>query len=228
MIITKSLARLGITVATGLLAVACTSSPPAPPTPDGSADPSSATGSATSGPGKPGGTSAPRALGDQDAAADATSVGAPFDPCKVGWEVFPQAVRPQPDRKPTLRPPGEKDPFAVACRWDNSPQVEVTGSPGATPKAGAHFLATVFWSKPGKMTTDPANEANKGSKVESFSGKSGLLRSSTSSTGEPMCGAMVNLANGVGGVLVTNGVFTSVDTCSIAKAVADAVAAKTP
>lgn len=168
-------------------------------------------------------------LGDLDHRVDATSVGAPFDPCAVGWAAFPAEVRPsKSDAKPMLRPPRGDDNFTVACRYDNGDTVDVKvdENGNASSTTGKDFLALVVWGKPGQLAATPADMP--GSTPSTFGGKQGLLKPGKDSKGNVMCVAVVHLANGGGGVSVTNGRFPAVDTCTIAKSVADAIAAATP
>ncbi|CAL9677615.1 hypothetical protein SUDANB95_07941 (plasmid) [Actinosynnema sp. ALI-1.44] len=168
-------------------------------------------------------------LGDLDTPVDAKSVGAPFDPCALGWSAFPAPVRPQEDKKPRLRAPGEKDSFATACRYDNGEKIEVTVDQNGqgSSKVGKNFITTVYWAQPGKMSLADANR--EGAADVTFGGKPGLSKAYTNSvSGEPACATLVTLANGTAGVNVTNGRFTAVDTCEIAKSVTEAIAAKAP
>ncbi|MFD0207493.1 MULTISPECIES: hypothetical protein [Saccharothrix] len=165
-------------------------------------------------------------LGDLDPRVDAASVAAPFDPCKVGWDAFPAEVRPQPAITPRLRAPKDGDIFATACRYDNSATAEL--KPGEKAGLGATFLTMIAWARPTDgMSANPADHPN--ARAETFNGKAGLLKPGTNrSTNEPQCTAIVSLADGVAGISITNGRFSTIDTCQIAKTVGDAVAAATP
>ena len=212
---TKPVTRASIVVAAGLLAVACTATAPSD-LPGTAAAPAatSSTAAASSSAAKPQGQAQP---GDLNKPGSAAAVGAPIDPCKVGWAKFPASVRPIPDKPPTVQPVTEKSVYATACRYDNSVSDK---------KTDPHFFVTVFWAAPVRISTDPARE---GGTAESFNGKPGVIRSGKEKdTEEPTCGVLVGLANGTAGILVTNGRFPSEDPCSIARGVAQAVAASTP
>ncbi|GLZ28183.1 hypothetical protein Lesp02_03730 [Lentzea sp. NBRC 105346] len=168
-------------------------------------------------------------LGDLNIPADAKSVGAPFDPCQVGWPAFPEAVRPRQEKKPKLRDSGGDIPFDTACRYDNSDDVKGTVDPKtgqATVKSGKDLIALIIWSKPGGIPGNPAEV--KGAVAATFAGKAGWTKTGATSKGSPICTTAVQLANGVGGVSVTNSRFPQTDTCEIAKAVTDKIAAATP
>lgn len=172
---------------------------------------------------------APITLGDLDQRVDAASVGAPYDPCAIGWSTFPAEVRPSdPDAKPVLRPPRDNDGFTVACRYDNGDTVEATVDEqgNSTVNTGRDFLALIVWAKPGQVSTNPADHS--GSFATSFSGKQGLLKPGRDSKGNPLCTAIIQLANGVGGVSLTNGRFPQIDTCTITRTVADKIATTAP
>jgi len=165
-------------------------------------------------------------LGDLDPRVDAETVGAPFDPCALGWGVFPAEVRPATDKKPKLRVPGKDDVFAVGCRYDNGGQDVVTNQQGGTPEVGKNFITLVVWAKPGQMPTAQAD--HKGSQPATFGPKQGLIKSGTNGASkEPSCTAIFALQNGAVGVSITNGKF-AMDTCAIATAVATSIAEKTP
>jgi len=228
---TNTTVRLGIAVAVGLLAAACTGLPGSsgPPSPSTAADSTSSSpaGTGRTAP-KPAGDTKTIVLGDLDTSVDAAAVGAPFDPCKIEWSAFPGPVRPVDDRKPLLRAPGANDPFATACRFDNSEKAVIAKDPKDT-KPGRNFIALVVWAKPGAISADPNSPEHQGSTPTTFAGKPGLLKPGTNTESkEPMCTGIVALATGTGGVVVTNGAFPDIDTCSIAKAVTEAIASKTP
>jgi hypothetical protein len=165
-------------------------------------------------------------LGDLDPKVDAKSVGAPFDPCALGWGAFPAEVRPATDKKPKLRPPGKDDVFAVGCRYDNGGQDVVTNQPGGTPELGKNFITLVVWAKPGQMPTGQAD--HKGSQPATFGPKQGVIKAGTNNASkEPSCTAIFPLATGAVGVSITNGRFP-MDTCAIATTVATSIAEKTP
>ncbi|RDI35403.1 hypothetical protein [Lentzea flaviverrucosa] len=166
-------------------------------------------------------------LGDLDPKVDAKSVGAPFDPCQVGWESMPAEVRSATNAKPKLRAPKKDDVFAVGCRYDNGAADEVSTEQGAAPKVGKNFFVLVVWAKPGQMATAQADHA--GSQSAQFGPKSGLLKPTTNNASqEAACTAIMPLANGSAAVGITNGRFPQVDTCSIAKTIATSIAEKTP
>lgn len=156
---------------------------------------------------------APITLGDLDQRVDAASVGAPYDPCAIGWTAFPAEVRPSdPDAIPVLRPPRDNDDFAVGCRYDNGDTAEATVDEwgNSTVNTGRDFLALIVWAKPGQVSTNPADHS--GSSATSFSSKQGLLKRSQDSKGNPLCTAIIQLVNGVGGVSLINGRFPQIDT----------------
>lgn len=163
-------------------------------------------------------------LGDLDPRVDAASVDAPFDPCKIGWDVFPAPVRPDKAVTPRLRAPKQGDIFSTACRYENSGTVEL--KPGQQAGLGATFMTLIAWAAPDDgMSANPAEHPN--ARPATFAGKSGLLKPGTNkTTGEAQCTAIVDLGGGrgVAGISITNGRFTTVDTCAIAQAVGDAVA----
>jgi len=165
-------------------------------------------------------------LGDLDPRVDAKSVGAPVDPCALGWAIFPAEVRPATDKKPRLRAPGKDDVFAVACRYDNGGQDVVTNQQGGTPELAKNFIALIVWAKPGQMPTSPND--HKGSQPATFGSKPGLIKAGMNNASqEPSCTAIFALQTGAVGVSITNGKFT-MDTCAITTAVATAIAEKTP
>ncbi len=165
-------------------------------------------------------------LGDLDPKVDAKSVGAPFDPCALGWGAFPAEVRPATDKKPKLRVPAKDDVFAVGCRYDNGGQDVVTNQQGGTPQLGKNFIALVVWARPGQMPTTQAD--HKGSQPANFGPKPGLIKAGTNNASkEPSCTAIFVLQHGAVGVSITNGRFP-MDTCAIATAVATSIAEKTP
>ncbi|WP_309111981.1 DUF3558 family protein [Saccharothrix sp.] len=229
--------RLLLAAATTATLAACTTTvtgtPTAQsPTATGSSPQSTSTSASSSGtsqaPNRTGNAAA-ITLGDLDKRVDATSVGAPFDPCTVGWQAFPAEVRPtKPDAKPVLRPPRDDDAFTTACRYDNGDTVTIeydaNGKPTTT--TGKDFVVLVAWAKPGQNSADP--NGLPGASAATFAGKPGLLKPGTDSKGNPMCTAIVQLANGVGGVSLTNGRFAHIDSCTIAKTVADKIASTTP
>lgn len=161
-------------------------------------------------------------LGDLDPRADANSVGAPFDPCGIGWQAFPADVRPPGDKKPALRPPGERDGFAVGCRYDNSDSIRLDSDSNQV-GVPQHFIAIVAWGT--ELSAAPADHP--GSTPTAFAGKPGVLIPGKAPNGENRCTALVALNHGVGAVGVTNGRFP-IDTCSIATSVATAIASRTP
>ncbi|GAB2992282.1 hypothetical protein [Saccharothrix stipae] len=172
---------------------------------------------------------APITLGDLDQRVDAASVGAPYDPCSIGWSAFPAEVRPtKADAKPSLRPPRDGDAFAIACRYDNGDTVEVTVDEqgNASSNTGRDFFALIVWARPDQVSTNPADHTN--SSATTYGGKQGLLKPGQDRRGNAMCTAIIRLANGAGGVSITNGKFTQIDTCSIARTVADKIAAVAP
>lgn len=221
MIARRLLPRWGTALTAALLAAGCSATPttaPQPSAPSNATRDSNESAQPTStGGAEDGGVR----LGDQNQPADADASGAPFDPCTVGWRAFPEPVRPQPETTPTRLAPQPQDPFTTSCRYDNSVNLTEAG--------GDHFITRVFWAQPGAMPVDPSSPENKGTEPATFSGKQGLVRSGTNKTSqEPTCGVLVALANGTAGVLVTNGRFPAVDTCTIARTVADTIAASTP
>ncbi|MEU3648754.1 hypothetical protein AB0E59_35640 [Lentzea sp. NPDC034063] len=164
-------------------------------------------------------------LGDLDPRVDAKTVGAPYDPCALGWQAFPAEVRPDKDIKPRLRAPGANDVFRTGCRYDNGAVSDLTASPE---KRGQlkNFFALVVWAKPGEMKTAQADQP--GSQLHTFGGKTGLIISGTNkSSNEPLCTGIIPLANGTAAIAITNGRF-GIDTCSIVKHVGEVIAGKTP
>jgi hypothetical protein len=201
------------TAAIGLSAIACGS--PATETAPASSS-SAASTTAASG----------QAQADPSASAKpTTSTGSgAFDPCEVGWSAFPATVRPaDSNAKPVKVTAKGSEPYEAACQYDNS-------GPDARDPQGKHFLVTIFRAAPGRMSTDPAAEANKDAKPgpTTFGGRAGILREGKNRTsGEPNCGALVPLpGGGVGGVLATNGEFPDVDPCAVARSLAETIAAK--
>lgn len=168
----------------------------------------------------------PIQLGDLDPLVNAKSVGAPVDPCALGWEAFPAEVRPTGPNKPKLKIPAEDDVFATACRYDNGDQTIVTNQAGGTPQQGRNFITLIAWARPGQMPTAVAD--HKGSTAATFGTKQGLIKSGmNNSSKEPSCTAIFPLANGSIGVSITNGRFPT-DTCAIATHVATHIAQQTP
>jgi hypothetical protein len=166
-------------------------------------------------------------LGDLDPRVDAKSVNAAFDPCAVGWEAMPPEVRPAENTKPKLRAPDKDDAFSTACRYDNGDKTVVTTEQGGTPQQGHNFIVLIAWAKPGLMST--AQSDHKDSQPTQFGSKTGLLKAGMNNASkEASCTALLPLANGSAGVAITNGRFTQIDTCVIAKAIATAIAEKTP
>ncbi|MFT7835728.1 hypothetical protein Q5530_06230 [Saccharothrix sp. BKS2] len=165
-------------------------------------------------------------LGDLDPKVDAAAVGAPFDPCRLGWEAFPAPVRPAKPSAPRLRPPGDNDIYSTACRYDHSEPAVL--KPGGQAAVGARFITVVAWAKADDgMSANPAEHPN--AHPAQFGDKPGLVKPGTNaSSGDPTCTAILALADGVAGITVTNGRFPSVDTCTIARTVGDAVAAVAP
>ncbi|MFC6091633.1 hypothetical protein [Saccharothrix lopnurensis] len=165
-------------------------------------------------------------LGDLDPKVDAAAVGAPFDPCGLGWEAFPAPVRPEKPNAPRLRPPGDNDIYSTACRYDHSGAAVL--KPGEQSAVGARFITVVAWAKADDgMSANPAEHPD--AHPAQFGDKPGLIKPGTNaSSGDPTCTAILALANGVAGITVTNGRFPSVDTCTIARTVGDAVAAAAP
>ncbi|HWO67476.1 MAG TPA: hypothetical protein VNO31_46330 [Umezawaea sp.] len=232
MILISSALRCGLAAAGAALAVACTATPrdstvPAP-TPSGAPSVAASSAATTSGTG-----SGSVKLGDQNKPADAAASGATFDPCKVpGWSAFPAAVKPknEADKPPRQRTPKAKDPFTVACFYDNS-------EASSTSAAGKHFVATVLWAPKGKMPVDPGLPENQAddndleSKVQAktIAGRPGLLRSGKNAASkEPSCGALVELSDGsTAGALLVNGQFPGQDTCQVVEGVVAAVVAAT-
>ncbi|MEU7527303.1 DUF3558 family protein [Saccharothrix sp. NPDC042600] len=225
--------RLLLALATTTTLAACTSTVTGTPTPQKATHSSNtqtpATTAPSSGTSQTPGSGRSITLGDLDKRVDAAAVGAPFDPCAVGWQAFPEAVRPtKPEAKPVLRPPRDNDPFATSCRYDNGDTVTVeydaNGKP--TTNTGKDFIVIVAWAKPEQNSADPNDFT--GSKPATYAGKPGLLKPGTDSKGNAMCTAIVQLANGVAGVSLTNGRFTHIDSCTIATTVANHIASTTP
>ncbi|TWP46061.1 hypothetical protein FKR81_37475 [Lentzea tibetensis] len=165
-------------------------------------------------------------LGDLDPKIDAKSVGAPFDPCELGWSAFPAEVRPEKDTKPRLRAPKEGDPFSTACRYDNGAKASAQISPNAgQATVGKNFIVLIVWAKPGLMKTAQAEQP--GSTPQQFGNKAGLIKPGTNKTSkEPTCTGIIPLSNGVAGINITNGRFPT-DTCAIVKTLGEAIAGKT-
>lgn len=206
-------------------AAACTKTIDGTPSPATTASQGSSASSSASG---QSGAKGAIALGDLDTPPDAKSVGAPFDPCAVGWDAFPAEVRPEPDKKPRLRGPDGNGNFTTGCRYDNSGSITISADPKAGPaELGSTFITLVVWGAPGTISADPAKNAA-GGVPATFGGKPGLTRAGKDSKGQPTCIAIVQLANGAGGASVTNGKFPAVDACAIASSVATKIAAVTP
>lgn len=163
-------------------------------------------------------------LGDLDKLVNAQTVGAPVDPCALGWAAFPAEVRPQPENKPKIKIPADDDAFATGCRYDNGDKTTVS-TQGAAPQQGRNFITLIVWAKPGQMSTAVAD--HKGSQPATFGTKQGLIKAGTNGgSKEPSCTALFPLANGSIGVSITNGRFG--DTCAIATHVANHIAQTTP
>ncbi|KOV81819.1 hypothetical protein [Nocardia sp. NRRL S-836] len=161
-------------------------------------------------------------LGDLDPRVDAKTVGAPYDPCALGWGAFPAKVRPETDKKPRLRAPSATDVFRTGCRYDNGELPKNTDPNGKI----KNFFALVVWAKPGEMKTAQADQPN--SQPHTFGGKAGLIISGTNKTSkEPLCTGIIPLANGTAAIAITNGRF-GIDTCSVVKHVGEVIAGKTP
>lgn len=165
-------------------------------------------------------------LGDLDPRVDAKTVGAPFDPCQLGWQAFPAEVRPAKDTKPRLRAPSADDVFKTGCRYDNGETVQTNKDPAGKPTQGKNFIALVVWAAPGQMKTAQSEQA--GSQPHTFGSKPGLIKAGTNkSSNEPACTGIIPLANGTAAISITNGRFAG-DTCAIVKAVGEVIAGKTP
>lgn len=235
---TGTIAALALATAASaaMTLTSCTTTVPGTATPAGAtpdtAGSSTAVTTPTPGSAAPSGSDRPDApitLGDLDQRVDAASVGAPYDPCSIGWAAFPAEVRPtKTDAKPSLRPPRDNDAFAIACRYDNGDTVEATVDEQGNPSSntGRDFLALIVWARPGQVSANPADHT--GSSATTYGGKQGVLKPGKDRKGNAMCTAIIQLANGVGGVSLTNGRFPDIDTCSIAHTVADKIAATAP
>jgi hypothetical protein len=165
-------------------------------------------------------------LGDLDPRVDAKTVGAPFDPCQIGWAAFPAEVRPEKDTKPRLRAPSADDVFRTGCRYDNGETVSTNKDPAGKPTQGKNFIALVVWAAPGQMKIAQSEQA--GSQPHTFGTKAGLIKPGTNkASSEPSCTAIIPLANGTAAISITNGRFPG-DTCAIVKAVGEVIAGKTP
>lgn len=165
-------------------------------------------------------------LGDLDPRVDAKTVGAPYDPCQLGWQAFPAEVRPEKDTKPRLRAPSADDVFKTGCRYDNGETVSTNKDPNGKPTQGKNFITLVVWAAPGQMKTAQSEQA--GSQPHTFGGKAGLIKSGTNkSSNEPTCTGIIPLANGTAAISITNGRFPG-DTCAIVKHVGEVIAGKTP
>ena len=161
-------------------------------------------------------------LGDLDPRVDANTVGAPYDPCALGWDAFPAEVRPDKDKKPRLRAPGANDVFRMGCRYDNGEVPKDAGPDGKI----KNFIALVVWAKPGDMKT--AQSEQEGSQPHTFGTKAGLIKPGINKgSNEPSCTAIIPLANGTAALTITNGRFAT-DTCAIVKHVGEVIAGKTP
>lgn len=164
-------------------------------------------------------------LGDLDPRVDAKTVGAPYDPCQLGWGAFPQEVRPDKDNKPRLRAPSATDVFRTGCRYDNG-EPSKGADPSGKPLPTKSFIALVVWAKPGEMKTSQSEQ--EGSQPHTFGTKPGLIKPGINkSSNEPTCTAIIPLANGTAALTITNGRFPS-DTCTIVKHVGEVIAGKTP
>ncbi|WP_394622468.1 DUF3558 family protein (plasmid) [Lentzea sp. JNUCC 0626] len=217
MITARLLSTAVATAAIGLSVIACSS--PATETASGKAAPAGSTSAASTT------ASGPAQADPSTGAKPTTSNGSgAFDPCEVGWSAFPAAVRPaDSNAKPVRVTAKGSEPYDAACQYDNS-------GPDARDPQGKHFLVTIFRAAPGRMSADPAAEANRDAKpgATTFGGRTGILREGKNRTsGEPNCGALVSLpGGGVGGVLATNGEFPDVDPCAVARGLAETIAAK--
>ncbi|GGM67929.1 hypothetical protein GCM10012275_43120 [Longimycelium tulufanense] len=200
--------------AAGLAVAACSST-------SGTALPAPSSGSASeSGPASP----APLRLGDLNPPPKASEVGAPFDPCEVGWAAFPETVRPEEDRKPTRKAPGPKDLFKVDCRWDNSGAIEATlGDKPQISGPSTYFIAHVVWGD--EYSTDPAEV--EGSQPTQIAGKHALRVPREPTPNGARCVVYLQLAKGVAAVSILNGRFPKIEACAIARTVAEVISRKT-
>lgn len=161
---------------------------------------------------------------------DATSVGAPFDPCTtVGWADFPETVRAtNPNNLPTLMTIAPDHVFSTGCRYNNSEASTITlcgpdSPPGCSdipPDMGAIFLINVVWGE--RLPTNPAN-SGPGARAVDIGGRPGLVNGGGRSRGESRCVVAVPLARGAAGVAVTDARF-GVDTCEVALGIAEIIA----
>lgn len=166
-------------------------------------------------------------LGDLNKPKSAAEVGAPFDPCALGWAAFPVEVRPVDGKPhaPTARQPKPEDPYSVSCVYDNSGKVSFGVDGGAVAAtAGTYFVVSVVWGE--RLNADPAKR--EGAQPKSWNGRNGLVHRQPD---DPQRGAgcvtLVALGKGVAGVSVTNSRFPGVDPCVVGDAVITAITTTT-
>jgi hypothetical protein len=120
----------------------------------------------------------PQTLGNlQPKPKTGTELGAPFEPCGLSWNDFPEQVRPKDNQPhaPTPQEIGRDVQWDVECDYDNSGPTDVTVQPGGGPpkvQDGAVFKVIIAWAKSG--TADPAK--NPGSQPKEWSGRPGFLK----------------------------------------------------
>ncbi|AXX31523.1 hypothetical protein KCV87_34965 [Actinosynnema pretiosum subsp. pretiosum] len=149
---------------------------------------------------------APVVLGAHPVPPDAAAVGAPFDPCALGWAAFPEQVRHPRDVVPTLRLPDEG--FATSCVYTNHNEGEGSGL----------FTAEVFWAAPDGFALS-RTAPDRTTKVQ-VAGREAHRVAMNPREGTA-CAVLVRLERGVAGVQVRQGRF-DVDVCQVATTVAEA------
>ncbi|WP_157767760.1 hypothetical protein [Actinosynnema pretiosum] len=150
---------------------------------------------------------APVVLGAHPVPPDAAAVGAPFDPCALGWAAFPEQVRHPRGVVPTLRLPDEG--FATSCVYTNHNEGKGSGL----------FTTEVFWAVPDGFALS-GTAPDRTTKVQ-VAGRE-AHRVTMSPREGTACAVLVRLERGVGGVQVRQGRF-DVDVCQVATTVAEAV-----
>lgn len=150
-------------------------------------------------------------LGDLNPPPDASTVGAPFDPCTVlRWDDFPTEVRPQAPkpRQPSPRAPSADTVFDIACAWIANGRITMSAD-GSSSGASGMFSTWVVWGK--DMNAHPPN-----STPAQFGPAQGSLVPGQTSEGAPMCTGFAALAaGGVASVSTVNGKAPHVDTCGL-------------
>lgn len=170
------------------------------------------------------GRTKPLELGALNKPPSAKDVNAPFDPCAVGWDVFPPGVRPDTpgQHAPRLTKP-DGPQWTTECEYDNSGPIKVDANGGGSSGPdGGYLIISVMWAKDGKA--DPTQDP--GAQPKTWGGKSGFLLSQPDDPqlGQ-LCMSSVKLSTGSGVTIVANSRFKDkASACDIASAGAAAIA----